>query len=148
MFDRSWYGRVLVERVEGFASTDDWTRAYEEIVQFEAMLARDGVILIKFFIHVTEAEQLERFENRSRDPLRSWKLTDEDWRNREKSDAYTEAIEDMLGRTDHDLAQWHLVEGDSKRWARVKVLETTIAEVERGMRDQGFEPLELPGDDG
>jgi AMP-polyphosphate phosphotransferase len=140
VFDRSWYGRVLVERVEGFATVDQWERAYEEIVQFEKSLSLEGMILIKFWLHLSAKEQLERFQRREKDPLKNWKLTDEDWRNREKRDAYERAVEDMLERTDHELARWQLVEGDSKRWARVKVLETVIREIEYGMRERGFAP--------
>ena len=140
VLDRSWYGRVLVERVENFATVDQWERSYEEIVQFEKSLALEGMILIKFWLHLSEGEQLKRFNKRKDDPLKQWKLTDEDWRNREKRPAYEQAVEDMLARTDHELAHWQLVEGDSKRWARVKVLETTIAEIEAGMRERGFEP--------
>jgi polyphosphate kinase 2 (PPK2 family) len=143
VLDRSWYGRVLVERVEGYASVDEWTRAYEEIVEFERSNAIEGMILIKFWLHISPEEQLRRFERRERLPLKRWKLTDEDWRNRDKRDQYTEAIEDMLERTDHVHSRWQLVEADSKRYARVKVIETTIAEIEAGMRERGFEPIDL-----
>ena len=142
VLDRSWYGRVLVERVEGYASVEQWERAYNEIVEFERTLVAEGMILIKFWVHISDEEQLHRFQRRERKPLKRWKLTDEDWRNREKRPAYEQAVEDMLERTDHELARWQLVEGDSKRWARVKVLETTIAEIESGMRERGIEPLE------
>jgi len=98
------------------------------------MLAREGMILVKFWLHVSDAEQLKRFEKRAKNPLKAWKLTDEDWRNREKRGAYEEAIEEMLERTDHDAAPWTLVEGDSKRFARVKVIETVIAAMERAER--------------
>lgn len=138
VLDRSWYGRVLVERVEGFASPEQWGRAYGEIAGWEQTLAAEGMILVKFWLHLSAAEQLERFESRASDPLRSWKLTEEDWRNREKLEAYVEAVEGMLARTEHRAAPWHLVEGDSKRWARVKVVETVVAEVERGMQRHGF----------
>jgi polyphosphate kinase 2 (PPK2 family) len=140
VLDRSWYGRVLVERVEGFAAEEQWSRAYGEIVEFERMLAREGMILIKFWLHISPEEQLKRFKAREKDPLKHWKLTDDDWRNRDKRGAYDQAVEDMVARTDHDGGRWTLVEGDSKRWARVKVLETTIAEIEHGMRERGFEP--------
>lgn len=139
VFDRSWYGRVLVERIEGFATPDQWSRAFDEIVRFERSLAAEGTVLIKFWMHISEEEQLKRFEHRKRTPLKRWKLTDEDWRNREKRAAYTDAIEEMLDRTDHPDARWHLIEGDSKRYARVKVLETVIAEIEAGMRERGTE---------
>lgn len=141
VFDRSWYGRVLVERVEGFASEDQWQRAYQEINAFEDSLATEGMILIKFWLEISDQEQLERFERRDRDPLKSWKLTDEDWRNREKRPAYEAAVEEMLDRTDHPpIAAWHLIEANSKRYARVKVLETVIAEIEDGMRRYGIDP--------
>jgi polyphosphate kinase 2 (PPK2 family) len=142
VMDRSWYGRVLVERVEGFATVDQWERAYDEIATFEKSLALEGMIIIKFWIHLSEEEQLKRFKRREKDPLKKWKLTDEDWRNREKRSAYEKAVEDMLARTDHELGRWQLVEGDSKRWARVRVIETVIAEVESGMLERGFSPPE------
>jgi polyphosphate kinase 2 (PPK2 family) len=137
ILDRSWYGRVLVERVEGFASEDEWRRAYDEINSFERMLADEGTVLVKLWLHVSEEEQLSRFESRQGDPLKAYKLTDEDWRNRGKRDAYREAIEDMLERTGTDAAPWHLVEGDSKRFARLKVVETVIAAAEEGLRRHG-----------
>ena len=111
VLDRSWYGRVLVERVEGFATVEQWSRAYEEIVEFEEMLAREGMIIIKFWLHISPEEQLKRFKAREKDPLKQWKLTDEDWRNREKRGAYDQAVEDMVARTDHELGRWTLVEG-------------------------------------
>jgi polyphosphate kinase 2 (PPK2 family) len=140
VLDRSWYGRVLVERVEGFATVEQWTRGYDEIVEFERSLVLEGMILLKFWMHISDEEQLRRFTRREHEPLKTWKLTAEDWRNRERRTAYEQAIEDMLERTDHPLAPWHLIEGDSKRYARVKVVETAINEIERGMRDRGFEP--------
>ncbi len=140
VFDRTWYGRVLVERVEGFASVDQWERAHDEIVELERSLSLEGMILLKFWLHISEEEQLARFKRREKDPLRRWKLTDDDWRNREKRRAYTEAVEDMLARTDHELARWQLVEAESKRYARVKVVETVVTEIEAGMRERGFQP--------
>ena len=141
VFDRSWYGRVLVERVEGYASEEEWRRGYDEIVAFERSLAAQGTILVKFWMHISDEEQLRRFERRERKPLKRWKLTDEDWRNREKRPAYEEAVEDMFERTDHDAGPWTVVPGDSKRFARVFVAETVVGEIERGMRERGFEPL-------
>ena len=138
VFDRSWYGRVLVERVEEFATREEWERAYPTIVGFERTFCAEGGVLVKLWMHVSDEEQLKRFEKRSNDELRKWKITEEDWRNREKRPLYEEAIEDMLERTEHPQAPWHLVEGDSKRYARVKVIETVNAEVERGMRESGF----------
>jgi polyphosphate kinase 2 (PPK2 family) len=145
VLDRSWYGRVLVERVEGFATEAQWSRAYEEINEFERSLAAEGVILIKFWMHTSDEEQLKRFERRRDDPLKVWKLTDEDWRNREKRPQYLEAIEQMLARTDTGWAPWHLIAANSKRYARVAVIETVIAEIERGCAARGF-PLPAPLD--
>ncbi|HEY8770423.1 MAG TPA: hypothetical protein VIM03_07755 [Thermoleophilaceae bacterium] len=133
VLDRSWYGRVLVERVEGFASEEEWQRAYEEIVQHERSLAAEGTVLIKLWLHISAEEQLKRFERRAKDPLRAWKLTPDDWRNRERRPAYLEALEEMLERTDKDPARWHLVEAESKRYARVKVVETVIAAIESAL---------------
>jgi polyphosphate kinase 2 (PPK2 family) len=140
VLDRSWYGRVLVERVEGLATEEQWRRAYDEITGFERTLAAEGMIIVKFWLHISDREQLKRFRAREKDPLKSWKLTPEDWRNREKRGEYESAVDDLLERTDHEAARWHLVEADSKRYARVKVVETTIAEIEAGMRTRGFEP--------
>jgi polyphosphate kinase 2 (PPK2 family) len=141
VFDRSWYGRVLVERVEGFATREQWLRAYDEINGFERTLADEGMILIKFWLHISPEEQLQRFRKREKDPLKSWKLTDDDWRNREKRGAYDEAVEDMVARTSIEPhARWHLIPADSKRYARVAVIETVIAEIEEGMRRHGVEP--------
>jgi polyphosphate kinase 2 (PPK2 family) len=150
VLDRSWYGRVLVERVEGFATEAQWRRAYDEINGFEGTLAAEGMILVKFWMHISDEEQQARFERRAKDPLKSWKLTDEDWRNREKRGLYEVAVEDMLDRTSTPAAPWHLVEADSKRLARVKVAETVIAEIERGCAERGFplpEPAPAPVDD-
>jgi polyphosphate kinase 2 (PPK2 family) len=141
VLDRSWYGRVLVERVEGFASDDEWRRGYDEILSFERSLAAQGTILIKFWMHISDEEQLRRFHRREVRPLKRWKLTGDDWRNREKRAAYVEAIEEMLARTDHDAAPWTLVPAESKRFARIFVLERAIEQIEAGMRKQGFEPL-------
>jgi polyphosphate kinase 2 (PPK2 family) len=140
VFDRSYYGRVLVERVEGFAKQQEWKRAYQEIRDFERTLSDDGTIVVKCWLHVSSREQLKRFKRRAKDPLRSWKLTDEDWRNRKKRRAYVRAVEDMLEQTDRENAPWTLVEADSKRYARVKVVETVIAAAEDGMRRHGMTP--------
>jgi AMP-polyphosphate phosphotransferase len=140
VFDRSWYGRVLVERVESFASEEEWQRGYGEIVELERTLHAEGMVLIKFFMHLSEAEQLKRFEERRDNPLKSWKLTPDDWENRRKRPEYAEAIEEMLERTDHEAAPWDVVEAESKKYARVKVVETVIERVEAGMRAQGIEP--------
>src|SRR3954447_11520706 len=145
VLDRSWYGRVLVERVEKFASAEQWGRGYEEINDFERMLTAEGMILVKFFLHLSGKEQLDRFQARETDPLKSWKLTEEDWRNRKKRKQYTAAVEDMLDRTDTAWAPWYLVEGDQKKWARVKVVETVNAALEAGMRAHGIDPPPPPG---
>jgi polyphosphate kinase 2 (PPK2 family) len=143
VFDRSWYGRVLVERVEGMASEAEWERAYEEIVAFERGLCLEGTVLVKFWLHLSDEEQLRRFRRRERKPLKSWKLTDEDWRNRERRPDYEVAVAAMLERTDHDCARWTVVPGDSKGYARVAVVEAVIAAIERGMRASGQEPLRI-----
>ncbi len=140
VLDRSWYGRVLVERVEGFAEREQWLRAYDEINSFERSLVDEGMVLIKLWLHISDAEQLERFERRSREPLKSWKLTDEDWRNREKRDEYEEAVEDMVARTDQPHAPWDLIAAESKRFARVSVIETVIERIEEGMRRYDIDP--------
>ncbi|WP_326821882.1 polyphosphate kinase 2 family protein [Streptosporangium sp. NBC_01756] len=139
VLDRSWYGRVLVERVEGFATEEQWSRAYGEIVEFERTLVAEGMILVKFWMHVSEEEQLRRFQDRAGDPLRAWKLTDEDWRNREKRPQYEDAVEDMLARTDHPKAPWHVVAGDDKRLARVTVVEAVCAAVEAELLSRGYD---------
>jgi polyphosphate kinase 2 (PPK2 family) len=144
VFDRSWYGRVLVERVEGFASEEGWRRAYEEIVSFERGLAEEGAIVVKLWLHISAEEQLKRFEGRAGDPLKAWKLTPDDWENRAKRDAYAEAVEEMLDRTDCERAPWHLVAAESKRHARVQVLRIVIEEIEAGMRRWGQEPPPPP----
>jgi polyphosphate kinase 2 (PPK2 family) len=140
VLDRSWYGRVLVERVEGFASHDAWKRAYEEIRDHEHSLVAEGMVLVKLWLHISDEEQLKRFKAREKDPLKAWKLTDDDWRNREKRPAYVEAVEDMVRETSTGYAPWTLVEAESKRYARVKVIETVIAAAEAGMRRHGIEP--------
>jgi polyphosphate kinase 2 (PPK2 family) len=148
VLDRSWYGRVLVERVEGFATREQWLRAYDEINGFEQTLADEGTILIKFWLHVSSDEQLKRFKKREKDPLKTWKLTDEDWRNRDKRDEYKQAVEDMVARTSREPhAIWHLIPADSKKYARVAVIETVIGEIEEGMRRHGIEPPEPIEDD-
>lgn len=133
LFDRSWYGRVLVERIEGYATKHQWKHAYDEIVQFERNLVLEGLIIVKFWVQISPDEQLRRFEKRQNDPLRRWKLTEEDWRNRDKIDLYNEAVEDMFAKTDHELAPWHVVSGEQKRWARVEIIETLIKRIQDGV---------------
>jgi polyphosphate:AMP phosphotransferase len=124
IFDRSWYGRVLVERVEGFASPNEWRRAYSEINQFEEQLVDHGIVLVKYWLHITPSEQLRRFNERRRSPFKEWKLTDEDWRNRKKWDAYAKAVNEMVARTSTRMAPWTLVEANDKCYARLKVIAT------------------------
>ena len=123
IYDRSWYGRVLVERIEGFASPDEWSRAYDEINAFEYELVQWGAILLKFWVDVTPDEQLARFKSREEDPARSWKITDEDWRNRDKYPQYKAAVDDMFRLTSTTYAPWILLDSDDKRYARVKTLQ-------------------------
>ena len=126
IFDRTWYGRVMVERIEGFCTEEEWKRAYREINRFERQLVDFGTILFKFWIHISEEEQLRRFEARKATPHKSWKLTDEDWRNRERWDDYESAVSDMLRKTSTLTAPWTIVEGDCKWHARIKVLQTLV----------------------
>ena len=144
VMDRSWYGRVLVERVEKLATKEQWTRAYDEINSFERMLADEGMILVKFWLHVSPKEQLKRFEAREKEPLKQWKITEDDWRNRKKRKAYDAAVEEMLERTSQPWAPWHAVPADSKKYARVSVAETVCAEIEAAMRRHGIDPPPVP----
>ncbi len=130
IFDRTWYGRVLVERVEGFCREHEWKRAYREINEMEAHWANFGTVIVKFWLHIDKDEQLQRFEARQQTPHKQWKITDEDWRNREKWDQYKEAIDEMLFRTSTMMAPWTVVEANSKYYARIKALKTVIAAIE------------------
>lgn len=125
ILDRSYYGRVLVERVEGFASESEWSRAYEEILLFEEQLLSFGTIVIKFWLHISSEEQLLRFETRKNDPLKRWKLTEEDWRNRDKWPLYEDAANQMFQKTDAPKAPWFLIPANDKYFARTMILETT-----------------------
>jgi polyphosphate kinase 2 (PPK2 family) len=131
VFDRTWYGRVLVERVERLAPKPAWRRAYREIVEFERMLVDDGVDVIKIFLAVSKKEQRRRFEERIRDPYKRWKITEADVRNRELWDDYVEAVDEAVRRTDVPAARWHLVAGDRKWWARVEVLRIVTSRLAR-----------------
>jgi len=133
-FDRSWYGRVLVERVEGFAREKEWMRAYAEINDFEEQLVEHGIVLVKFWLHISKDEQLSRFQQRNEIPWKRWKLSDEDWRNREKWDRYETAVNDMIARTSTRIAPWTLVEANDKRFARVKILKTLSQRLEEALR--------------
>jgi polyphosphate kinase 2 (PPK2 family) len=134
MFDRSWYGRVLVERVEGFAKEAEWKRAYREINDFERQLSEAGMIVVKFWIHIGKDEQLRRFEQREQTPYKRCKLTDEYWRNRQKWDVYTNAVEEMLLKTSTIVAPWTVVEGNFKWFARVKCLDTIVKSLSRELK--------------
>jgi AMP-polyphosphate phosphotransferase len=131
IFDRSWYGRVLVERVEGFAKKPDWKRAYDEINAFEKLLTNDGVPVIKFFLHISKKEQLKRFKEREQNPFKNWKITQEDYRNREKWDEYEDAIDDMFERTSTKHAPWIGVPANHKWFARVTVAEQAVKYLSR-----------------
>ncbi len=130
LFDRSWYGRVLVERVEGLAAESDWMRGYREIVDFEESLARFGVVVVKLWLALSKEEQLTRFRTRAKVPFKRFKITPDDWRNRGKWPAYERAVCDMVDRTSTNLAPWHLIEANDKKWARVRVLETVCEAIE------------------
>jgi len=134
IFDRSWYGRVLVERVEGFCTEEEWKRAYQEINEFESQLASFGTVIVKFWIHISRDEQLRRFKERQQIEYKHYKITDEDWRNREKWPLYERAVVDMLERTSTTYAPWTVVEGNCKWFARVKTLETVADAIQRGLK--------------
>jgi polyphosphate kinase 2 (PPK2 family) len=141
IFDRSWYGRVLVERVEGFAKENEWKRAFKEINAFERQLDDFRTVVVKFWLHISREEQLKRFEERQRIDYKAWKLTDEDWRNREKWGAYEDAAEEMLVKTSTTLAPWTLVEANDKYWARVKVLSQLVEELSKELDYRPEDPF-------
>jgi polyphosphate kinase 2 (PPK2 family) len=124
IFDRSWYGRVLVERIEHLCTTDEWKRAYKEINEFEKMLTNSGLVVIKFWLHIDKDEQLKRFKRRESLPYKQWKITDEDWRNREKWEDYELGVADMIQKTSTIYAPWTVVESNNKLYSRTKVIET------------------------
>jgi polyphosphate kinase 2 (PPK2 family) len=133
VLDRTWYGRVLVERVEGFATEEEWRRGYREINEFERMLADEGMVFVKLWLHLSDGEQLKRFRKREKDPIKRWKLTDEDWRNRGRRPDYELAIEDMLDHNDTEWAPWTIVPAEHKGYARVFVMERVIDAYERAI---------------
>ena len=139
IFDRSWYGRVLVERLEGFATKDEWERAYDEINDFERLLTDGNYIIIKFWVHIDKEEQLNRFNARAQDPYKAWKLTDEDWRNREKFDDYVTVADEMFEKTDSENAPWVLISGNDKYYARIQILKETLAHIEKQAQRRGLE---------
>lgn len=135
IFDRTWYGRVMVERIEGFCSEDEWRRAYQEINEMESHMASWGAVVLKFWLHIDKDEQERRFRERQADPVKQWKITDEDWRNREKWDQYEDAVNEMLVRTSTTYAPWIVVEGNDKHYARVKVLKTVVDALEKKIKE-------------
>ena len=136
VFDRTWYGRVMVERIEGFCTTEEWKRAYKEINDMEKDLYDAGAVVIKFWMHIDKDEQERRFRERQENPEKQWKITDEDWRNREKWDQYEDAVNEMLMRTSTDYAPWVVVEGNDKYYARVKVLRTVVEAIEARLKEE------------
>src|SRR3989337_2816006 len=138
IFDRSWNGRAMVERIEGCAREEDWRRGYREINQFERQLVDFGTILFKFWIHISQEEQLRRFDSRAADLLRPWKLTDEDWRNRDKCDVYAAVVNEILLKTSTVTAPWTVVEGNSKLYARIKVLKTLVDKLSQELHYDPF----------
>lgn len=133
IFDRTWYGRVMVERLEGFCSGNDWMRAYNEINEFEKELHDWGAVIIKFWVQIDKDTQLERFTERQNNPEKQWKITDEDWRNREKWDLYENAVNEMIAKTSTTYAPWHILESVDKKYARIKALKIVIGELEKAL---------------
>jgi polyphosphate kinase 2 (PPK2 family) len=148
IFDRSWYGRVMVERIEGFCTEAEWKRAYREINQFERQLVDFGMILVKFWIHIGKEEQLRRFQEREHIDYKQWKLTDEDWRNREKWQQYEDAVEDMLLRTSTVTAPWTVIAGNDKWFARVEALGTLVETLSKKLDYQPAVPKPRGGKSG
>ena len=138
IFDRSWYGRVLVERVEKLIPADQWHNAYQDIIDFERTLADDGVVMIKFFLHISKDEQKRRFKLLEKDPLKSWHVQEEDWEHHRKYNEYLEAYEEMLERTETSWGPWTIVEATDRYWPRVKVFETVITRLEEALQERGL----------
>ncbi|HVB19550.1 MAG TPA: UDP-galactose-lipid carrier transferase [Acidimicrobiales bacterium] len=147
VYDRSWYGRLLVERVDAAIDLDTAKRSGDEIVEFERMLVNDGVTIVKFWLHISSEEQLRRFHEREENPMKRWKLTDDDWRNREKRGAYETALIDMVDWTDHPHARWELIAAEDKHYARATILETLIERWEKDLARRGFTVPESRGND-
>ena len=139
IFDRSWYGRVLVERVEGLTPVREWRKGYRDIVGFERTLADDGCVIVKFFLHIDKKEQKRRFKKLEKDPLKSWHVQPEDWEHHRRYKEYVVAIEEMLERTDTEWGPWCIVEATDRRWARVKIFRTIIQRLEEALTERGFE---------
>ena len=143
IFDRSWYGRVLVERVEKLTPEPIWRKAYQDIVDFERSLAADGYTIMKFLLHISKKEQKRRFKKLEQDPLESWHVSAEDWDHHQKYDEYLLAYEEMLERTDTEWGPWTIVEATDRRWPRIKIFETIIQRLEESLRARG-KPLPPP----
>lgn len=143
IFDRSWYGRVLVERVEKLTPADQWRKAYQDIVDFERALADDGIVMIKFFFHIAKKEQARRFKKLEKDPLENWHVAPEDWEHHKKYDEYMVALEEMLEHTDNEWGPWTIVEATDRYWTRIKTFDTIIRNLEEGLRAHG-KPLPEP----
>jgi polyphosphate kinase 2 (PPK2 family) len=141
IFDRSWYGRVLVERIEGFIPEKEWRKGYRDIVNFERTMVDDEYVVVKFFLHISKKEQSRRFKKLEKDPLESWHVQPEDWEHHHKYDEYVVAIEEMLERTDTEWGPWTIVEATDRRWTRVKIFETITHRLEEALKDRG---LSLP----
>ncbi len=144
IFDRSWYGRVLVERVEGLTPVQEWRKGYRDIVDFERALADDGYVIIKFFLHISKKEQKRRFKKLEKDPLKSWHVQPEDWEHHRKYKEYVVAIEEMLERTDTEWGPWTIVEATDRRWGRAKIFQTIIQRLEEALTERGLELPERP----
>jgi polyphosphate kinase 2 (PPK2 family) len=138
IFDRSWYGRVLVERVEGLTPKREWQKAYRDIVDFEQTIADDGYVLVKFWLHISKDEQRRRFKLLEKDPLKTWQVTDEDWEHHRKYDRYLRAVEEMLERTETEWGPWTIVEATNRWWARVKIFNTIIDALSIRLEDAGI----------
>lgn len=136
IFDRTWYGRVMVERLEGFCSEDDWKRAYNEMNEFERQLTDWGAVVLKFWIHIDQDTQLARFNDRQNTPEKQWKLTEEDWRNREKWPQYEEAIDEMLAKTSTENAPWYIIESNDKKYARIKTMKLVVKALEKAIEEK------------
>ncbi len=148
IFDRSWYGRVLIERVEGLASDDEWRNAYRDIVNMEHTIADDGYVVTKFFLHISKKEQLRRFKRLEKDPLKSWHVQPEDWEHHHKYGEYVTATEEMLERTDTEWGPWTVVEATDRRWARVRIFETIIRRLEEALEKRGLPLPTTPSREG
>lgn len=147
IFDRSWYGRVLVERVEGLTPESEWRKAYRDIVDFEQTIADDGYVLVKFWLHISKDEQKRRFKLLEKDPLKSWQVTKEDWDHHKKYEQYLLAVEEMLERTETEWGPWTIVEGTNRWWARVKVFNTITSALSQRLEALGAMGEELEGED-